>query len=64
MARAAAERKLAEAIHLAIMGYEKETDNSVSAVMGMDDRGNSGNFNFTVSFVTEDNKAVSKTVPV
>lgn len=59
-----AERRLIEAIHMAILGYEKSTDNSCSSIMIMDDRGNSGNFNGTISFVTEDNQAKSKTVSV
>lgn len=60
MARQGAERKLIEAIHLAVLGYEKETDNSVSSVVLMDDRGNTGNFNGTVMFVDEDKKHGSK----
>jgi len=59
-----AEKRLIEAIHMAILGYEKATDNSVSSVMMMDDRGNSGDFHGTVSFVTEDNAGKSKAVSV
>lgn len=64
MAKQGAEKRLIEAVHLAILGYEKATDNSVSSVVMMDDRGNSGDFNGTISFVTEDNAAKSKSVSV
>jgi hypothetical protein len=44
------EKMLIQAIKMLILGYEKATDNSVSSIMIMDDRGGSGNFQGTVVF--------------
>ena len=64
MGQPSKEKRLLEAVKLAILGYEKETDMSVDSLVMHDDRGGTGDFHGTVIFTTEDKAHKSKTYAV